>query len=537
VTQQQKSAASWSNLPISVQPRFDCDQLALIYGTCLLDAVFVLDCETGALVAANQRLLELLDYSLEDLDETDICFRQVVHPEDRAIFQTWLQDGPGESGRVFQVRLLRSSDDGLPVEISLKRIRWQRREYQLGFVRESGDRHRREARLRDEADVQKERAVRALKSSLRMYELNEKIKSTLVLTTKLLNAADEEQLFSEAVRVLTNEDGVNFRDATILVLEDCSLYTACSTTPGERRVYSLSDNNKYSRLISEGLLCNADTDVAQQEFVFPLQSRGSLLGIVEVSQHPREKALFDEHRPIREWQKDMLVQIGDIIALLLDNLRLNRELKRKSIVDSLTGAGNRSFFMQRLRAEVQRARRYNRPMSLIFLDVDHFKGINDSYGHLQGDQVLRDLGQLFRANLREVDVLGRYGGDEFVLLLPETGLEMARDTAEKLIRSVREHHFPNLDDPRQRVDVSISVGLAALQPGQDEERFIQAADAALYVAKRDGRNRLAVTASGSEAHVCAAAGGTVDLDVHGDAAVAESPTSIRGRTPGAWVNG
>jgi diguanylate cyclase (GGDEF)-like protein/PAS domain S-box-containing protein len=492
VSNENKTAVSWSNLPISVQPRFDCDQLALIYGTCLLDAVFVVDCESGCLVAANQQLLELLDMRVDELEEREVCFGQLVHPDDRAVFQTWLQEGPVETARVFQVRLIRSDEDVRPVEISLKRIRWQRREYQLGFVRESGDRYRRETRLRQNAEKQKQRAVEALKSSLRMYELNEKIKSTLVLTTKLLNAEDEESLFSEAARVLTNEDGVNFREATILVLQDGVLYTANSTLGGEKKVYSLSENNKYSRLIAEGLLCNTQTDVSQQELVFPLQSRGSLLGIVEVLQHPREKALFDEHRPIREWQKDMLVQIGDIIALLLDNLRLNRELKRQSIVDSLTGAGNRNFFMQKLCSEVQRARRYGRPMSLIFLDVDHFKEINDSYGHVQGDHVLRELGQLFQRNLRKVDVLARYGGDEFVLLLPETSIEMARETAEKLNRSVQDHHFPNLDDPEQPVSVSISVGLAALQSSQDEERFLQAADAALYVAKKEGRNRVAI---------------------------------------------
>jgi diguanylate cyclase (GGDEF)-like protein len=490
VSTENKPAGSWSNLPVSIQPRFDCDQLALIFGTCLLDAVFVVDCETGCLVAANQRLLDLLRHSPEQLEENEVCFRQLVHPEDRAIFQTWLNEGPGESGKVFQVRLLTSSEESVPVEISLKRIRWQRREYQLGFVRESGERHRREARLRQEAELQKQRAVTALKSSLRMYELNEKIKSTLVLTTKLLNAEDEEQLFREAVRVLTNEEGVNFRDATILVLENGVLHTACSTASAEKRAFELAENNKYSRLIAEGLLCNTDTDASQQELVFPLQSRGSLLGIVEVSQHPREKALFDDHRPIREWQKDMLVQIGDIIALLLDNLRLNRELKRQSIVDSLTGVNNRNFFMQRLHSEVQRARRYGRPMSLIFIDVDNFKDINDRYGHLQGDQVLRELGALFQRNLRSVDLLGRYGGDEFVLLLPETSLDMAQDTGDKLIRSVREHHFPNLDDPEQPVGVSISVGISSLAPGQDEERFLQAADAALYVAKKEGRDRV-----------------------------------------------
>ncbi len=488
-----KTTGCWSNLPVSVQSSFDVDQLALIFGTCLVDAVFVVDCETGCLVAANQRLLELLELRVDEIEDSDLCLAQLVHPDDRAVFRAWMQEGPVETSRVLQVGLGRSDEEARAVEISLNRVRWQRREYQLGFVRDSGDRQRRETRLLRNVGMQKQRAVEALKSSLRMYELNEKIKSALVLTTRLLllDAEDESALFSEAVRVLTNEDGVNFRDATILVLESGVLYTASSTIDSDKKMYPLSEDNKYSRLIAQGLLSNIETDVLRQELIFPLKSRGSLLGIVEVLQHPREKALFDEHRPIREWQQDMLVQIGDIIAVLLDNLRLNRELKRQSIVDSLTGTGTRNFFMQRLRAEVRRAHRYGRPTSLIFLDVDHFKEINDSYGHLQGDEVLRELGPVFQRNLRDADVLGRYGGDEFVLLLPETTVEMARDTAEKLKRSVEDHHFRNLDDPEQPVAVSISVGLAALEPGQDEERFLQVADSALYAAKKQGRNRVA----------------------------------------------
>ncbi len=516
VSTENRGAVTSSNLPVSIQPRFDCDQLALIFGTCILDPVFVLDCESECLVAVNQALLDLVDYTIEELEEQEITFGSLVHGDDRAVFRTWIEDGGADNGKRIQIRLRGKESEapeprieGQPkepepigVEVALKRIRWQRREYQLGFLKLNGNRHRREAKLRREVEKQKQRAVQAVSSSVRMYALNEKIKSTLVLMTNLLHAEDERALFQEATRILTNDEGVNFKTATILVLEDGKLATVLTTDEGEeKQVYSLSEDNKYSRMVEDGLLGQIDVDHTQKELVFPLQSRGRLVGMVEVTQHAGEKKLFvfDDHQRIREWQRDMLRQIGDIIALLLDNLRLNRELKRQSIVDSLTGAGNRNFFMQRLRSEVQRAHRYGRPMSLIFLDVDHFKEINDGYGHLQGDQVLRDLGAVFRSNLRKVDVLGRYGGDEFVLLLPETTKEMAEETAEKLIRSVRAHHFLNLDAPDQSVNVSISVGLATLTPGQDEERFLQAADAALYVAKKHGRDRVATTSEAEAA--------------------------------------
>jgi two-component system cell cycle response regulator len=193
-----------------------------------------------------------------------------------------------------------------------------------------------------------------------------------------------------------------------------------------------------------------------------------------------------------EWQKDVLHDIGGILALLIDNLRLNREIKRKSIIDPLTQTYNRHYFVSRLATEVRRARRYSRPTSLIFSDVDRFKEINDKYGHLQGDDVLQDLGKLFLASTREVDVVCRYGGDEFVILLPETSLDMARQTAEKICQSVSSHAFRNLDNPAITLPVTLSVGVSALGGEQNEEEFLRRADEALYEAKKLGRNRVSV---------------------------------------------
>jgi len=157
----------------------------------------------------------------------------------------------------------------------------------------------------------------------------------------------------------------------------------------------------------------------------------------------------------------------------------------------LTQTYNRHHFVGRLAAEVRRAKRYSRPTSLIFLDVDKFKDINDKYGHLQGDQVLRDLGRLFLANLRDVDVVCRYGGDEFVLLLPETDLPMAQQTAEKIRTSVVQFPFTSLDSPEITLPVTVSIGVSALDMEQNEDQFLQQADEALYTAKRSGRNRVA----------------------------------------------
>lgn len=179
--------------------------------------------------------------------------------------------------------------------------------------------------------------------------------------------------------------------------------------------------------------------------------------------------------------------------MLIDNLRLNRDLKRQSTVDVLTGVYTRSFFLQRVEAEVERAVRYDRALSLVFIDVDNFKEVNDEHGHLAGDRVLRELGSLFRRNIRNADVLGRYGGDEFVWLLPETDLEMTVFAARKLIAELRAHRFelPRKEASVETIPVTTSLGGATLLPEEDVESLLRRADEALYKAKAAGRDRLA----------------------------------------------
>jgi diguanylate cyclase (GGDEF)-like protein len=128
------------------------------------------------------------------------------------------------------------------------------------------------------------------------------------------------------------------------------------------------------------------------------------------------------------------------------------------------------------------------------VDLDEFKLINDRYGHLQGDEVLRSLGKIFRSHLREIDVVCRFGGDEFVVLLPETDLTMAKAVAEKLLKAAHTNPVPLVDDPKQTLPITVSMGLSSLKPGDDSQALLKAADLALYRAKSLGRNRLEISA-------------------------------------------
>jgi len=166
----------------------------------------------------------------------------------------------------------------------------------------------------------------------------------------------------------------------------------------------------------------------------------------------------------------------------------NRELETLSVTDGLTGLYNRSHLMQTLSNETARARRHRRPFSVLMIDIDHFKRYNDTYGHLAGDALLRELASIFTKSLRNVEYAARYGGEEFLIMLPETEPDGAVEAAERIRAQVGEE---TVGDGGGRVGITVSIGVAGFpEHGDTPEAIIASADAALYRAKRTGRNRV-----------------------------------------------
>ncbi|WP_431857069.1 GGDEF domain-containing response regulator [Azospirillum sp.] len=168
---------------------------------------------------------------------------------------------------------------------------------------------------------------------------------------------------------------------------------------------------------------------------------------------------------------------------------MQRQLERLATTDSLTGALNRGRFMARAANEVMRALRYARPLSAIMLDIDHFKKVNDTHGHATGDEAIRSVVRVCRSLVRGADILGRLGGEEFAILLPETPPQGAVLLAERLRRAlaVTEVRIPG----GVGVTFTVSVGVSALKPGEESVSALLArADEALYRAKNGGRNRV-----------------------------------------------
>jgi diguanylate cyclase (GGDEF)-like protein len=212
----------------------------------------------------------------------------------------------------------------------------------------------------------------------------------------------------------------------------------------------------------------------------PLISFGQTLGVLML--HSSQRNVFRDREP------QSLEAVADICASSIQNGHYVERIRKLSYLDGLTGIFNRRFFELRIMQEIERAYRCRTAMAVIIADIDQFKRLNDEFGHLLGDEVLRQVSSLFHQQLRKIDVVCRYGGEEFAILLTDTTPPYAAGVAEKLRNLVEGWQFPGV--PRT---VTISAGVAAYPDhGNTRDELVQAADTALYAAKQAGRNRVCI---------------------------------------------
>jgi diguanylate cyclase (GGDEF)-like protein len=177
------------------------------------------------------------------------------------------------------------------------------------------------------------------------------------------------------------------------------------------------------------------------------------------------------------------------LAVAVENMSLRKKLQDMADTDGLTAVFNHRYFQSALEREIIRCRRYKRPLALLMIDIDHFKKLNDSYGHQTGDIVLRGMCDIVKKQLRSSDILCRYGGEEFGIVMPETDASGAMVVAERVRRAVENQPFVSIDG--ETLNITVSLGLGALPPAEDAEAIVKIADEALYRAKESGRNRVA----------------------------------------------
>lgn len=214
----------------------------------------------------------------------------------------------------------------------------------------------------------------------------------------------------------------------------------------------------------------------------PLTMQGKAEGILCVLNKLNQK-------PFSQEDADTLSTLAVHAGVAIDNARFVEKIKQQAVTDSLTGLYNHMEFQKQLTKEIYRSRRYKNELSLLILDLDHFKLVNDTYGHQVGDAVLKEIARILSTHLRSIDKVFRYGGEEFAIILPQTAKEDAKVISERIRASIAASSYHS--DPGAPVEVTISIGLSTFpHDAQGRKELIGTADQALFAAKRAGRNRV-----------------------------------------------
>ncbi|QAU39379.1 GGDEF domain-containing protein [Bradyrhizobium guangdongense] len=291
--------------------------------------------------------------------------------------------------------------------------------------------------------------------------LNKIINETLARHGKLTEA-DLEQIYDTYLSHIKTTDRIDKVGARVIGEID-DVMTVLSNALGMTGTYDASLSGASEQLSSAS-------------------SREQIKAIVE--------ALLRSTGEMRETNKaleDRLTLSKNEISNLQQSLEA---IRAESLTDPLTGLGNRKYFDRMIGMAVQSALAGDEPLSLLLLDIDHFKSFNDSYGHLTGDQVLRLVGLSLKQTIKGQDITARYGGEEFAVVLPNTALRQALTVADHIRRAVMAKELKKKSTGEILGRVTISVGVSMLKQGDDTDALIERADACLYAAKRNGRNRV-----------------------------------------------
>ena len=248
----------------------------------------------------------------------------------------------------------------------------------------------------------------------------------------------------------------------------------------------------WSESPSRSIVCaHIDNAITSDYLCVPMLAHGEILGVLHLQCDPDHGGDTEADQKSRDSLKRLAVLAASQIGLSLANLHLTEELRDQSIRDPLTGLFNRRFMQESLNKELQRSRRKQRSLAVIFLDLDHFKHFNDTFGHDAGDSVLKSMADMFRVHFRTDDVICRYGGEEFAVILPESSIEDAAKRAETLRLATRDLRL--VHGGILLSTVTLSIGIAGFPDhGKDAHELLDQADKCLYQSKANGRDRVTI---------------------------------------------
>jgi diguanylate cyclase (GGDEF)-like protein/PAS domain S-box-containing protein len=469
-----------------------------------MDGQYVLDPAADVFVKVNPAFCELVGYSAEQLVEskTPLATGSLVHPEDRELVTTQRKQAarPGERGSL-RFRVVLPEGEVRTLEICYSVVNHLGRILHVGSARDVSEQVKLESKLRSESDYNRELSLEAQRAAkenqkknieiaeanTRISALAEVLRAIPVLTKRLLELKSLADVFKETAQTMVGDAG--FASCNIL-LKNAGGELEIKTANPARATIKLQPN---AGTLYQAVLQGAQSLAIDEQgaHIAPITAAGEIRGILHVGLPKNLARFYKNHTMVAQSIKDLVTTIADFLGLVISNHENLERVTLASRTDNLTGLFNRRVFEENLTIEFRRALRYQRDLSLLILDIDHFKKVNDTWGHQQGDAVLEAVGTLLKGSFRDLDSVCRYGGEEMCAILPETVGEAARSKAEYLRRKIEELRIPLLNKPEENMQVTVSIGVACVSKTTiSEDQLLREADSALYECKSNGRNRV-----------------------------------------------
>jgi diguanylate cyclase (GGDEF)-like protein/PAS domain S-box-containing protein len=443
------------------------------------------DIRTGRFLTVNRCLCEILGMTEKEM--LDTTFMAVTHPEDRDLHvDKIVKLVAGETNNITQEKRLVRKDGAVIWVNATAAPLWKPGEAPVMDIVVVED-ITESKRMREEIECRSKQLTGLHETSL---ELTAELNLDTLLQSITQNALN--LIGGDSCRCYLHRPGSDFIER-VASAGPLSILTKTIAKRGEGLVGQVWATGA-PLLINDyrawpGRQKSGNSLPSRAVLGVPIRWGNELLGVLNIAAElPHQYTQADV---------EMLGMFATQAAIAIRNARLYNRIEQIAVTDELTGLFNRRGFFQLGEREFERALRFKRSLAALMFDIDHFKNVNDTHGHSAGDQVLRALADCFRKSIRGIDVAGRYGGEEFVLILPETLLARAVQIADRLRRSVAGRSIPispaNADDPGVILKITVSIGVDVLRPGDAKlEVLVDRADQAMYHAKNSGRNRVAV---------------------------------------------
>lgn len=454
------------------------------------DAVILIDAQTNRIVNCNMACCRMNGYTRDELIGQDIKMLNSieVYPDD--VYMMTLR---AQGTLSFETLHRHKSGRVFPVEVSSSLIKLGGKEYKLGIDRDITERKQAEELLQ-KTNEQLTRTVQELElrnqQMLILNEMGDYLQSCQTIEDAYtVIGYYAEKLFNPYRGIIYLLDPVsnNLRKVAgwgqpSIDGEGVSASTCWALRRG--RIHKVTD--AQDRLQCFHIPSTTEKADFQPYLCLPMMAQGEILGVFHLR--------LDHDGDFQQVTEQLGVITTERISLAIANLRLRESLRMQSIRDPLTGLFNRRYMEETLERELHRMARHKRALGLIMLDIDHFKQFNDTYGHLAGDSILQKIGHVLKESTRGEDIACRFGGEEFILILPEANSDSIIQRAEHLRETI--HDLTVLYHGQEMGRVSVSVGISCYPVhGITTEELIRAADAALYQAKQFGRNRTVLIGS------------------------------------------